>query len=296
VTELNEARRENPRIFVLAPAHNRVNVTLQFAQCLVAQRWRNFRLVLIDDGSTDGTAQRVQALVADATVLRGNGNLWWAGSLQKGYEWLCSSPSVKLDDLVLLINDDTVFDPDFLEKAVAAMGGKQRTLMLAAQYSLQTRKHLESGVHVDWHKLSFAVAASPEEVNCLSTRGLFMRVRDMLEIGGFHTWLLPHYGSDYEYTMRAHRKGFALVSSPEVRLWDNEATTGIRSAEGQSGWTLLRRMFLKRNLQSPYFWSMFVLLACPPRYWFRNLARVWKGFCRQLMAAPWAPGSIEQKR
>ena len=119
----------------------------------------------------------------------------------------------------------------------------------------------------------------------------------MSGIGGFYPKLLPHYASDYEYTMRARRKGFALISSPDVRIWDDESTTGIRSTEGLSGWTVLRNMFLKRNLQSPYFWSVFVLLACPPRYWLRNLFKVWKGFYLQLRAAPWTSRSgIEQKK
>jgi GT2 family glycosyltransferase len=202
-----------------------------------------------------------------------------------GQEWIRDESGARPDDIVLLINDDTVFPDDFLAHAVAALQGRRRTLMQACQYSLQTGQYLESGVHVDWRRFTFAVASSAEEVNCMSTRGLFMRVSDMREIGGFHPRLLPHYGSDYEYTMRAHRRGFALVSCPEVRLWDNEATTGIRSTEGESAWTLLRRIFLKRNQQSPYYWSMFVLLACPPRYWLQNLARVWIGFARQLARA-----------
>ncbi len=277
-------------VHILLPAHNRREVTRKIVECLAAQTYRSFHLVLIDDGSIDGTADMVRGQFPEATVLRGDGRLWWAGSLQRGYEWLLAS-TARPDDLVLIINDDTVFGPEFLGNAVAALRNQSRTLLLAQQYSQQTGKLLESGVHVDWSRFSFAVAAAPEQVNCLSTRGLFMRMSDMREIGGFHPRLLPHYGSDYEFTMRARRMGFRLHCSPEVKLWDNEATTGIRTVEGQTAWTMLGRVFLPRNQQSPWFWSMFVFLACPPRYWIVNLIRVWTGFARQLRRARWTSGS-----
>ncbi|HUK05974.1 MAG TPA: glycosyltransferase, partial [Burkholderiales bacterium] len=48
-------------LYVLAPVHNRRALTERFIGCLKAQTDRDYRLVLIDDGSTDGTAQMARA-------------------------------------------------------------------------------------------------------------------------------------------------------------------------------------------------------------------------------------------
>lgn len=274
----------NERVYILAPTHNRVEVASRFAACLASQTYRNFHLILIDDGSTDGTAERLASILGDITILRGDGNLWWAGSLQKGRAWVLKS-GARPEDLVLMINDDTLFDRDFIGNAVAAMRGLRRTLLLAQQFSLQTGRLVECGVHVDWERFTFVATDRPEEINCMSTRGLFMRVADLRHIGGFHPRLLPHYGSDYEYTMRAYRMGYALATDPKVRIQENEETTGIRTTREQARLPLLHRLFLPRNQQSPYYWSVFVLLACPWRLWPRNLYRVWAPFMRLFARA-----------
>lgn len=267
------------RIYVLMPVHNRREVTRHCVQSLAAQTWRNFHLVLIDDGSTDGTADMVLEALPGSTVLRGAGDWWWGGSLHQGYKWLMAHATP--DDVVLIINDDTTFEPVLLEQAVRCLEGRTRTLLLAQLYSATTGEFIEAGVAVDWRSLNFRGVKDPAQVNCFSTRGLFLRVGDMTEIGGFHPILLPHYASDYEYTLRAHRKGFSLVSSPHVKVWFTEGTTGVRHTGRMGLAAYLRTMFSKRALHNPVYWSTFVVLSSPLRYVPVNLARVWRGFFRQ---------------
>ena len=77
-----------PYIYILLPVHNRRELTRDFIDCLKAQTYQNFHLVLIDDGSTDGTDQMVRERIENLTVIRGNGDWWWAGSLQQGFNYL----------------------------------------------------------------------------------------------------------------------------------------------------------------------------------------------------------------
>lgn len=266
-----------PRIHVLAPVHNRRTVTEKFIHCLLAQTYRNWHLILIDDGSRDGTQAMARVLVPaeQLTVIAGKGNWWWAGSLHQGYLWLKRN-AVPAGDLVLTMNDDTLFEADFLAHAVRAM--KPRTLLQATCLDKAGRLD-EVGVHWDWRTLlGHAVKTLDMDcVNCFSTRGLFLQVEDFLELGGFYPRLLPHYLSDYEFTMRAHRRGFTMTSTPEVHLRfdDDPALTGIRSTEGLPILEGLRRNLSIRSTANPFYWSSFVILGSPLRYLPVNLYRVW---------------------
>lgn len=271
-------------IYVLLPVHNRRSVTEKFVGCLAGQTDRRFHLVLIDDGSTDGTAQAVIAILPTTTVLRGSGSWWWAGSLQRGYRWL-SRRQLSARDIVLIANDDTGFDADFLARARAALAGSRRALLLAQLYSKDSGEYVESGVHVDWSRLTFTGVSELSQVNCLSTRGLFLFARDFIELGGFHPHLLPHYGSDYEFTIRAQRKGFQLRSVPAVKLWYDEFTTGIRSVSTASIRDYLRTTLSRRSVANPIYWTTFLLLSCPHSYLPRNLVRVWRGFIAGMWSA-----------
>ena len=264
-----------PRIHVLAPVHDRRTTTEKFIRCLLAQTYADWHLLLIDDGSSDGTGDMARALVpAHAlTILRGTGAWWWAGSLHQGFLWL-KRHNIAPTDLVLTMNDDTEFDPQFLENAVNAV--RPHSLLLARCLDMEGRLD-EVGVCWDWSNLLGSGVTDIATVNCFSTRGLFLHVDDFLALGGFHPILLPHYLSDYEFTLRAHRKGFAMISAADVslRFDDDPALTGIRSTEGLSVLRGLRRNLSIRSTANPIYWSSFVVLGSPARHLPANLFRVW---------------------
>jgi GT2 family glycosyltransferase len=203
---MNATDQPLPDVFVLAPVHNRRAITEKFVRNLKSQTYPNWHLILVDDGSTDGTAEMVTSLLPEAIILRGTGNWWWAGSLEKAYRWLRSTDT-KAGSVIVIMNDDTEFDAGFLAAGVAAL--QPRSMLLARQYSFETEELLEVGVQWDWRTLICKSVKEAYAINCHPTRGLFFYFSVMVETGGFHPYLLPHYLSDYEYTIRARRIGFS---------------------------------------------------------------------------------------
>ena len=268
-------------IYVLLPVHDRREITLGFVEALLAQSDQGYHLVLVDDGSSDGTADTVLALLPAATVIRGTGSWWWAGCLQEAFDWLNARPSAP-GDIVLVINDDTRFGPEFLARAREVVSLHPRSLLLAQLYSQATGSFLEAGVRVDWRRLTFRRVKDVQRANCFSTRGLFVRRADLPALGGFHRRLLPHYQSDYAFTIRARRRGFAFVSDADVRLALDESATGVRSFTARSATEYLRISFSTRTVGNPLHWTSFILLSCPTRRIPVNLGRVWWRFAKGL--------------
>jgi GT2 family glycosyltransferase len=270
-------------VHILLPVHNRREITRDCLKQLIVQT-HPVNVVVIDDGSSDGTATMVKEVAPAATVLRGNGNLWWAGSLQLGLNHLVASGTQK-DDILLLLNDDTSFDMRFIESAVTVMKDYPDCMVLAQAFSLQTGEFIELGARVDWQNLRFDSVPDITQVNCLSTRGLFIRLHNVLRVGSFRPRLLPHYLSDYEFTIRALRRGVRPVTDPSVRLYLNEHTTGQHIPDKTSPGAYVRSVITNRSAVNPIHWTLFVMLACPLRYLPRNLYRVWMNFLRNLREA-----------
>ena len=70
-------------ISVLITCHNRKKKTLHILNCLKKQKInKNIKIIiyLVDDGSTDGTANSVKKLYPEIILIKGNGNLFWGGA------------------------------------------------------------------------------------------------------------------------------------------------------------------------------------------------------------------------
>ncbi len=263
-----------PKVYILLPVHNRRALTQAFIGDLLKQSHENFHLLLIDDGSTDGTEEMVRAMIKNVTIIKGRGDWWWAGSLQQGIDWLGRN-SANSEDVIMMINDDVKIPAEFIETGCSSL--KPGTLIQATIYDDATHEVLDKGMVFEQGKLRFRAPLANEQVNCLTTNGLFIFWRDLQKIGGFYPRLLPHYLSDYEYTIRAHRRGLKLMVSPELQLYWNRATTGIREIEEDTLLPFLRKFFSKKSAGNPVYWSNFVFLACSMRYWPFHLARIWAG-------------------
>ena len=266
-------------MYIILPVHNRSHITQRFLDALKKQSYSNYTLILIDDGSTDDTVVAARKVFPDLQLLQGDGSLWWGGALQKGYEYL-----IKLggndDEFVLIANDDTEFEEFFLENALRVLENKKDTMLLATCFSRISGQLLDAGIHIDWKDFSIRQASDNADINCLSTRCLFTRVGTMRKIGGFRPHLLPHYLSDYEFTIRAYRKGISLIVEPSVSVYLDDDATGCHVFEGSGLRDYIRIAFSKRYSMNPVSWSIFVLLVCPLRFKLTNICRIWWNFLK----------------
>lgn len=268
----------NSKIVILLPVHNRKEITRKFLECLVEQTYKNWHLILIDDGCTDGTAEMAVKMINKTTILRGNGKLWWGGSLQYAYKYLKKTTDFQYDDIVLIINDDVMIEKDFLETAVGVFNNNKGRKIISQAIAVDNNKGEKQlpGVFYNNRDLSFTQTDKLDETNCLSTRGLFLTLDGFIKSGGFHPFLLPHYFSDYEFTYRMIKKnGFVPFFDQElvVRFFP-EFSGFITSIENATFVSYTRRLFSRKNKSNPIHWIVFALLTAPFPYDIKNICRI----------------------
>ena len=281
-------------VYILLPVHNRRAITVRMAHALRGQTGPSLQLVLVDDGSTDGTADAVRAVLPDTVVIRGDGDWWWAGCLHHACAWLAAK-GVAADTVVCFLNDDVDIAPDFVALAVAELAAHPDTLLLARQRDAVNKSETPGGggVRADLWRLRFSPEANPAAVNCLPTRGLFLRWGDVGRTGGFHPQLLSHYFSDYEFTLRAHRRGLRLRVAEKAGLFFHSDQTGWSRTDlfSRPRGQRLALLFSRRFKENPLTRSGFVWLAVP--LWRRPWVglRVWGGFSILLARCLLTPAS-----
>ena len=99
-------------IAVVIPVHNRIVYTLKCIECLKAQ-YVPIYIVIIDDGSTDNTNDLILSKYPEVKIIKGDGDLWWTRSVNIGIHHILG---LKCFEYILVINNDTIVESDYLEK------------------------------------------------------------------------------------------------------------------------------------------------------------------------------------
>ncbi len=258
------------KIHVIVAVHNRINITRSFIKSLETQSFKNIHLILIDDGSTDGTCEMVNDCVLNKTIIRGDGNLWWGGALHKAYLWLKRN-DVDPEDFVLTANDDIKVDDEFIQSGIRILSNESNAFLTANGFDLNSGEHLDGAVFYNFVDGTSELVTQEQITNCASTRALFFRVKDFLKVGGFRPVLLPHYGSDYEFTIRAWRKGYRIISNKELKYLVDKETTGNMYYMDLTAKDFMKKMFSKKSVFNPVYKVTFIILACPLKYIPANL-------------------------
>ena len=108
---------ELARIAVLMTCFNRRDLTLACLETLRGQPlFEPANLFLVDDGSSDGTGDAVRASMPGATVIQGDGSLFWNGGMRLA--WDTAANAGRDFDFYLWLNDDVTLAPGVLAMLV----------------------------------------------------------------------------------------------------------------------------------------------------------------------------------
>jgi len=108
-----------------------------------------------------------------------------------------------------------------------------------------------------------------------------MHVKSFVDLGGFYPKLLPHYLSDYEFTIRANNRGYNLIIDKSFSIEDSEQNTSGFNYDKL--YEFFKFCFSPKYSMNPIYFSNFVLLCAPLRYKAKNLFRVWYIFIQSVI-------------
>ncbi|MCT7990844.1 glycosyltransferase family 2 protein [Laspinema olomoucense] len=202
-------------VYVIIPVHNRKALTLNCLEHLTKTGdYQRYHLLVVDDGSTDGTAKAIAAAYPDVTVLPGNGDLWWTGAIAAGMEYAYRQGA----EYFIWLNDDCLPELDTLPLLLKVAQENPNTIAGAACYSADSNTPISNGFI---GRKSLIV--NPKEVVFVQGMSGFCVVIPravFAKIGLPEADKFPQYSGDDTYTLKATRSGFkaCIVGSAKVRL------------------------------------------------------------------------------
>lgn len=203
--------KDKSSVYVIIPVHNRKATTLK---CLETLRQNGdldqYHVIVVDDGSTDGTSEAISKQYPDVIILYGDGNLWWTGAINWGMRYAYEQGA----KYIIWLNDDTIPLQGSISVLVQQCH-KLKPCILSGQayesadlqvktYGGQRRRQWKHyAVHADFNEI----------LNCDSICGnLVCLPRDVIEnLGYLPSENLPHYQADVVYTWQAKCSGYRIA-------------------------------------------------------------------------------------
>ncbi|WP_299325053.1 glycosyltransferase [uncultured Maribacter sp.] len=212
------------KIAVLLTCFNRREKTLKSLKYLFesyqnVQEQISLNIYLTDDGSTDGTGEAVKLNYPEATILQGNGNLYWAGGMRNSWQ-----EAVKEDyDAYLLLNDDTFVYTNMFTQLLDTHSYSLDKYGMGGIY-LGSTKDLETGLlsyggakltNKFLFKYQF-VEPNGKIQNCeLGNANIMMVSKDVVSKIGILSEGYVHGVADYDYTLKAVAKNIPVLICKE---------------------------------------------------------------------------------
>lgn len=224
-------------IWICIPVFNRIDFTIQCLATLTDQSYKNFKIVICDHGSSDGSSERIKNEFPEVILLSGDSTLWWTGAINICARYVLEHADES--DMLLTLNNDTELPPDYLQQLIACSQKYQNAIITSVIHDIKNGELAGIGNRQNW-LVAKELPVNFEnhhdnndldviEVTLASGRGTLFPIAVFKKVGLYDEKHLPHYLADYDFVFKAARAGFKIYVSKNCRVLSYVEATGLTS-------------------------------------------------------------------
>ncbi len=247
---------ENPVVSIVIPVHNKFEITY-FCLCalLFAFNQTTFEVIIVDDGSTDETAD-IDTIVEGIRVVRHKTALGFVNSCNDG-------AALARGEFVAMLNNDTEVTARWLDELVSTFRNFNN-VGLAGSKLLYPDGHLQEAGGIVWNSGNpwnvgrNANAADPSfnylrQTDYVSGAAIMLPTELWKQLGGFSAEFAPAYFEDTDLAMKVRAAGHCVVYVPTSTVFHYEGqSAGTSVASGMKRFQEVNRPKFKRKWVRAY--------------------------------------------
>lgn len=226
--------------------------TLACIASLQALTYSDFRIVLVDNGSTDGSVGHFQRVLPSVELLQTGANLGFGGGCNVGMRYALAQGA----DFVWLINSDATVDPGALSALVRVADQNPSAAAVGSvlfDADAVTRVQLWGGGMVGlWLGRSVHCrAAGP--IDFVSGASVLLRSTALEKVGLFDEASFFMYWEDTDLGFRLRKAGWKLAVAEDSKIWHKQSTSlGLGNPLLDEYATRSCVRFLRRHAPMPF--------------------------------------------
>lgn len=218
--------KQFPRVFLITLNWNGKEWLEDCLRSALALDYPDFEVVMVDNGSTDGSVEFVRENFPSVQVVETGSNLGYARGFNAGLEFAAARGA----EYFLIMNNDTVIDPGALRALVETALHQERAGFVTGKVyfydhpdTLQTVGKNEdpitwNGSHIGWGERDVGQYDTVEEHAFLDDVMTLVDRRLYDEVGGYNPQFFLQC-EEFDWQVRAKKKGWKLHYTPGAKLW-----------------------------------------------------------------------------
>lgn len=264
-TKFRVSMQNEPKVAIIILNWNNYSDTKECLLSLQNQTYSNFKTILVDNGSTDGSGRRLNEEFSWVIYLELSKNLGFAGGNNAGIERALEE-GFKYS---LLLNNDTVIGTESLKEAVYALEQEEDIGLATGKIFYYDKQNViwAAGGEIDWvrgrchgigtGKINDKTFSVSKEVDYAPGTLMLIRKEVFHKIG-----LLPECyfltGEEAEFSIKARHHGYKVMYIPDFVIWHKVGYSGSTKYQGSSLKKFYinertRILFMKRNFPTLLF-------------------------------------------
>jgi hypothetical protein len=259
---------KEPRVSIVITTYNKKRDVLKCVRSLKELNYQNYEIIVVDNGSTDGTSEAIRQDFPDVKLITGDKNLGVTGGQNLGIKH-------SNGEYIFFFDHDLIASRNILSELVVVMQGDS-DIGLAGPiiyYYGDPNRVWAAGTSIDLTtgKVSFNAVGQTDrgqfframEVQVLP---IYMVRREVFNrIGLFDDIYFLVY-EDTDFCIRAKRAGYRIVCVPEAKVWHMvplDRRTDEIKLMSRTYYIARNRIIFMRKHAKPLNYVAFALLFLP---------------------------------
>ncbi len=250
-----------PLVYILVLNWNSYNDTLECINSLQEIKYPNFRIVIIDNGSVTNDINNIRKILSNIELLKSKENLGFSGGNNLGIKYAMNEGA----DFVLLLNNDTIVEPDFLNYLIADVVTDKKIGMAVPKINYYSNHNIvwyAGGYTSEFRGSAFTIGQGQQSNRHASNKfvsfatGCCMLIkREVIERVGYWDENYFLYMEDADYCKRAINSGFKILFASNSQIFHKVNAATTKNDKNLPLYYMVRNRlyFSKKLLQNKFF-------------------------------------------
>jgi GT2 family glycosyltransferase len=261
----NRFKNEQPKVAIIILNWNGKEDTIECLESLKHITYPNYEILLVDNGSTDGSVGCFRERYPGMEIIENGENLGFAEGNNVGIRRAMDDGA----DYVLLLNNDTVVDPEFLGELVKVAESDPKIGIVGPiiYYYDEPSKIQYGGGKVNWwigrpyHCLIDEI--EDDKLGSMSTEVDFVTgccILINIKIGNniFFDEKYFAYFEDADLCVRLQREGYKLICNKSSKIWHKVSKSSNLHSDFYNYYFARNRLiFMKKNSSFKYYFVFY---------------------------------------